>query len=449
MSAEQSSIMQPETVQSSTLEQWLERLTQQHPVAIDLGLERVGEVARRLGLLDGPLAPKVITVAGTNGKGSTVTMIDACARAHGLKSVSYTSPHLLHYNERVRINGEPVSDDQLIKAFEQIEFSRLEMPEISLSYFEVGTLAAALIIKEQAPDIAVLEVGLGGRLDAVNLFDADVAIVTTIALDHADYLGTDISVIGQEKAGIMRRGRYAVLGSRELPASVSDHARKVGVKEYVTLGTDFDHESMPERSQQWHWSGKGVTGELLSLDSLPDPHLPLDNAASALQALTYAGVVLTQDKVIAALQHVSLPGRMQRMGRWVLDVAHNPHAARYIASRISAADRRGTPPSSVGIERTALLAMLGDKDADEVIAALAPVVNDWVCASIEGPRGRKGEDLAQRVKAHGGEVLQVTDSVEDALAWIVQSPRLVTHEVLVCGSFVTVAAALEWLEGRV
>src|SRR5690554_4454124 len=203
-----------------TLEAWLEYLEQAHPVGIDLGLDRVIKVARRMGLLKVRLAPRVITVAGTNGKGSTVAMLEALARAHGLTTGTYTSPHLLQYNERVQLNGQAVNDDALISAFEEVEAARLAAEPVSLTYFEVGTLAALALFIRYQPDLVVLEVGLGGRLDAVNVIDADVAVITTIAHDHASYLGDDLAQIGREKAGIMRPDRPVVLGSETLPDSV-------------------------------------------------------------------------------------------------------------------------------------------------------------------------------------------------------------------------------------
>ncbi|MGJ8513468.1 Dihydrofolate synthase/folylpolyglutamate synthase [Carnimonas sp. R-84981] len=425
------------TDSSASLDQWLERLMHQHHAAIDLGLERVAEVARRLGLLDQPLAPRVISVAGTNGKGSTVAMIDACAQACGLSSVCYTSPHLLRYNERVRVNGLEASDAELVAAFERIERARLAEPAVSLSYFETGTLAAALIIRQQSPDIAILEVGLGGRLDAVNIFDADVAVVTTIALDHADYLGTDISVIGREKAGIMRAGGAAVLGSRTLPDSVAEYAEQLGVRVVAALGTTFDYHTS---SGQFDWHGIAAKGQPLRLEQLAQPQLPLDNAASALQALVLAGIEPDQAQVSQAFEALTLAGRMQRIGRWCLDVAHNPHAAGWVARKLA----NGPVPQG----RIALLAMLGDKDANSVVSELAPVIDGWVCATIEGDRGRSAASLAERVIAGGGQVMFEAHSVADALVWIDKNEALADWEVLVCGSFVTVAAALEWLNKR-
>ncbi|MGJ8524693.1 Dihydrofolate synthase/folylpolyglutamate synthase [Halomonadaceae bacterium LMG 33818] len=431
-----------------TLEDWLDRLSAQHPVVIDLGLDRLTLVAERLGLLAERLAPRVVTVAGTNGKGSTVAMIDACARAHGLSSVTYTSPHLLRYNERVRINGEEASDKQLIDAFEIIEKARLEAPAVSLSYFEVGTLAAALLIRQAAPDIAIMEVGLGGRLDAVNLFDADVSVVTTIGLDHAEYLGSDLSVIGREKAGIMRASGCAVLGSRELPASVRAHAEALGVQSVAELGVEFDYrvDTPSHAARNWSWQGISASSKVLELISLAQPGLPLDNAASALQALSFLDIDLEADTVSRAFAEISLPGRLQRIDRWILDVAHNPHAAHYIATQLKSDVL--APQSQSPVERIAVLAMLGDKDAEGVVAELNDVIQGWYCAGVKGPRARSGEDLAKLVKAQGGKVIGVSESVSKALDDIQEMPEWADTDILVCGSFLTVTAALEWLEAR-
>ncbi|MEX0745041.1 MAG: Mur ligase family protein, partial [Phycisphaeraceae bacterium] len=222
----------------TTLDAWLARLEAAHPMGIELGLERVARVARRMGLLDAPLAGRLITVAGTNGKGSTVAMLDALAQAHGLSTAAYTSPHLLRYNERLRLSGAEASDTLLIEGFIAVERARVAGPPISLSYFEVGTLGALWAISRRRPDLAILEVGLGGRLDAVNIVDPDVAVVTTVAQDHAAYLGNDLEGIGREKAGILRAGRPAVLGSTSLPASVRGIARELGAPVFA-LGEEF------------------------------------------------------------------------------------------------------------------------------------------------------------------------------------------------------------------
>ncbi|RCV90975.1 bifunctional tetrahydrofolate synthase/dihydrofolate synthase [Billgrantia montanilacus] len=419
---------------SRRLEAWLAQLEAAHPMGIDLGLDRVSEVGRRMGLLGITLARRVITVAGTNGKGSTVAMLEALARAHGLSTASYTSPHLLRYNERLRLNGVEASDNMLIAGFEAVEAARLDGSPVSLSYFEVGTLAALWAIAGSQPDLAILEVGLGGRLDAVNIIDADVAVITTIARDHAEYLGDDLDGIGREKAGIFRAGRPAVLGSRDLPESVRATAAELGTT-IVAIGDAFHwQEAGPS---VWCWQGGGCAAAGLSLDDLPDPGLPLDNAATALQALTLADVALDVVATRRALADVRLPGRMQWLGQWCLDVGHNPHAAAYLAGRLHAMPCKG---------RTwILLGMLGDKDADGVIGALAAVADAWVTVTLEGVRARSAAELAEHVQASGAAVAFQAASPEAGAEWL--SGRLAPEDrVLVCGSFFTVGAILAWMQ---
>ena len=248
-----------------SLEAWLARLERQHPVAIDLGLERVAVVAERLGLTESPLAGALITVAGTNGKGSTVAMLEALAGAHGRSTAAYTSPHLLRYNERLRLDGREADDGLLVAGFERVEAARLMSEPVSLTYFEVGTLAALWAIAQRRPEVAILEVGLGGRLDAVNVVDSDVAVVTSVALDHADFLGTDLEAIGREKAGILRGSRPAVLG-HDLPGSVFAAAEACGAQAW-RLGRDFQRIHRPSASagEGWQWRGVDRHAQALSL----------------------------------------------------------------------------------------------------------------------------------------------------------------------------------------
>ncbi|MCC5881559.1 MAG: bifunctional tetrahydrofolate synthase/dihydrofolate synthase [Halomonas sp.] len=419
-----------------TLDAWLDYLEQVHPVGIDLGLDRVAEVARRMGLLENRLASCVITVAGTNGKGSTVAMIEAVASAHGLSVATYTSPHLLRYNERVRLDGSEAEDTALIAGFEAVEAARLTDEPVSLTYFEAGTLAALWIISRKRPDLAVLEVGLGGRLDAVNVIDADVAVITTIALDHAAYLGSELEGIGREKAGIMRAGRPVVLGSTELPASVHQSAEERGAPT-MALGQDFYW--LPGRAGVFDWQGTANDAASLSLVNLPDPGLPLDNAASALQALASAGIALDERRCRLALSQVEVPGRMQWLGQWCLDVGHNPHAAAYLAGRLALQPCAG---------RTwVLLGMLADKDADGVIDALNGVTDGWVAVTLKGERARDAAELAARIDARGGVVAFQATTPEKGAEWL-SAHMAPDDRVLVCGSFFTVAAILAWKQAQ-
>ncbi len=375
------------------------------------------------------MAGRVITVAGTNGKGSTVAMLEALALAHGLTTATYTSPHLLRYNERLRLDGEEASDATLIEGFARVEAARLQGEPVSLTYFEAGTLAGLWAIARRCPDIAILEVGLGGRLDAVNVIDADVGVVTTVAQDHAAFLGTDLDGIGREKAGILRPGRPAVLGSASLPSSVHEVAAGLGARVHG-LASEFARGDDPEG---WRWQGRGAAGEPLALEALPDPGLPLDNAATALQALALAGVTLEPAACRRACKAVVLAGRMQWRGNWCLDVGHNPHAAGYLADRLSQRPCAG--------RRVALLGMLADKDAEGVVAALAEVIDAWVPATLGGERARPAADLADLIRARGGEVVRLADSPAAGAAWL-EAHLEAEDEVLVCGSFFTVAEVL-------
>lgn len=407
------------------LDAWLRRLEAAHPVGIDLGLERVAEVARRMGLLDGPVAGRLITVAGTNGKGSSVAMLDALARQHGLSTATYTSPHLVRYNERLCLDGRQADDATLIAGFEAVEAARLDGEPISLTYFEVGTLGALHAIRAFAPEVAILEVGLGGRLDAVNILDADVAVVTTIARDHAAFLGNDLEDIGREKAGIMRAGRPAVLGSRDLPTSVRATAESLSAPVHA-LGEAYGVERDGASWCWWDAAGQVFAG-------LPDPGLPLDNAATALTALQLAGVELDEVACRRALASVVLPGRMQWHGNWCLDVGHNPQAAAYVAGRLAERPVEG---------RTfALLGMLGDKDADGVIEALAPSIDAWLPVTLEGERTRSADELAGRLEAFGQEVVHREASPARGAAWL-EAHLAPGDRVLVCGSFFTVGEVL-------
>ncbi|WP_311065514.1 bifunctional tetrahydrofolate synthase/dihydrofolate synthase [Halomonas sp. DWK9] len=416
----------------NTLAAWLHYLETLHPVGIDMGLERVSLVAKRMGLLERPIANKVITVAGTNGKGSTLAMMDAIARAHGWRAGTYTSPHLLRYNERVTIDGREASDQRLVEGFQQVEDARLQAPVVSLTYFEAGTLCALWCLANASLDVAILEVGLGGRLDAVNIIDADVAIVTTIALDHANFLGTELEQIGREKAGIFRPLKPAVLGSQSLPASVLDSAIEIAARSYA-LGSAFSHSAGDQVGAPWCWHGLTAEGDTLSLDGLPDPGLPIDNAATALQSLALAGLSLQLNIVCRALRTVTLSGRMQWVGQWCLDVGHNPHAAQYVARRLPA------PPK--GGRQWALIGMLNDKDADGVIQALMPSITDWVCVTLDGERGRSAVELAERITSQGGHVYYCADSPAAGAAKLAK--QLAPEDrVLATGSFFTVAELL-------
>jgi len=412
------------------LQQWLEHIERQHPHNIELGLERVREVAARLGL-QRPAA-QVITVAGTNGKGSTVAFIEAIARAGGWKVGAYTSPHLLRYNERVRIDGEDASDEALVEAFAAVDAARGDTP---LTYFEYGTLGALWLFERSGLDLAVLEVGLGGRLDAVNLVDPDVAVVTTVDIDHVDWLGHDREAIGTEKAGIARAWKPLVLGEIDPPSSVLRHAYAIGANA-IRLGSDFFHE--PVDDTRWRW--REVGAELL----LPKPRLPapvqLANAATAIAALRALPRELPEEAYAAGVATATLPGRLQRFEREgvevVLDVAHNPQAARELAAWLAL-----QPPAPTA----AVLAALADKDVAGVVEPLAGAVARWHLAGLDGiARGEAVDAFAGRLAgtaaAGGSRDASVADALQRALQASAPGER-----VLVFGSFHTVAQALETL----
>ena len=422
----------------SSLAQWLAYIERQHPQSIAMGLERVREVAGRMGLKRP--AKKVVVVGGTNGKGSTVAFIEAVARAAGWSVGAYTSPHLLTYNERVRIDGRDATDDALVAGFEAVEAARGETP---LTYFEYGTLCALWLFQRSRPDLAILEVGLGGRLDAVNIVDPDVAVITTVDLDHQDWLGNDREAIGQEKAGIARAWKPLVLGEDDPPASVLRHAYAVGASA-VRANCDFFFERMPFASNEqprWRWREVGWEVEL-PLPRLVAP-AQLRNAATAIAALRALHRPVPKSAIAQGIATAHLPGRLQRFEREgvsiVLDVAHNPQAARELAQWLQANPTAG---------RTfAVFAALGDKDLHGVVAALTGQIDGWWLAGIDdaGPRGLAVADFAQRLAgtaaAEGPGHATAREALPAALAQARRGDR-----ILVFGSFHTVAAALQVLQ---
>lgn len=418
---------------SRSLPDWLAHIERQHPKQIALGLERVRVVAQRM-QLQRP-ARKVITVGGTNGKGSTVAFIEAIARAADWRVGAYTSPHLLAYNERVRIDGHDASDAELVAGFEAVDAAR---GDIELTYFEYGTLCALWLFQRAGLELAVLEVGLGGRLDAVNLVDADVAVITTVDIDHVDWLGADREAIGFEKAGIARPWKPLVLGEGDPPASVLRHAYAIGASA-VRAGCDFFFETIDDSHWQWREIGHCLE---LPMPQLAAP-VQLRNAATAIAALRALGVSLPADAFAEGVAVACVPGRLQvfeRDGVTVLvDVGHNPQAARELA--------RWLRLSSFAGRTLAVFAALSDKDVDGVVEALGGEVDDWLLAGLEeaGPRGLRidafMERLAGGAAAGGAPYPSVEDALAGALAQAAPGDR-----VLVFGSFHTAAAALQVLQ---
>lgn len=416
-----------------SLADWLAYIERQHPKSIELGLERVRIVAQRMGLTRP--AAKVITIAGTNGKGSTVAFIEAIARAAGWRAGAYTSPHLLAYNERLRLDGADADDAALVAGFEAVDAARGDVP---LTYFEYGTLASLWLMQRARLDLAVLEVGLGGRLDAVNLIDADVAVITTVDIDHRDWLGDDREAIGAEKVGIARAGKPLVLGEDDPPASVLSRAYAIGASA-LRAGCDFFFETTSVES--WRWWEVGF-----ALD-LPMPRLAapvqLRNAATAIAAVRALNKRLPRSAFATGIAAASIPARWQRFDHGgvevVVDVAHNPQAAQALAMAL-----RQTPATG---RTVAVFAALGDKDIAGIVAGLAASVDDWLLAGLAtaGPRGLAIGDFMQRLEgtvAAGGEPFPTIEAaLQAALGRAAAGDR-----VLVFGSFHTAAAALHALQ---
>lgn len=412
---------------------WLAYLETLHPKPIAMGLDRVRSVLDRMHVT---IRTPVFTVTGTNGKGSTCALLDSMLRCAGYRVGLYTSPHLLRYNERVVIDGAPLDDDALVEAFDEVEDARTAgRPPTPLTYFEFGTLAALARFSRESLDAVILEVGLGGRLDAVNLVDADVAVLTSVDLDHLDYLGTTREDIGREKAGVFRPGHPAICADPDPPCSVLEHANAIGA---TLLRAGLDFGAVPEGTQ-WRYFGPG--GPLFGL---PHPALrgeyQLGNAAAAIAALACLRdrLVVPSSAIREGLIRVELPGRFMVLpGRptVVLDVAHNPHAARALASCLGS---MGFHP-----ETTAVVGMLADKDIDGVIAALRRHIDRWHVASLPGPRGASADQLRDRLVAAGvgadsiRSFPEVERAYEAAAAGAGEADRIV-----VFGSFLTVAAAL-------
>jgi dihydrofolate synthase/folylpolyglutamate synthase len=414
----------------SSLSEWLDYQSSLHPQNMELGLDRVRQVWRALG--QPRPARKVITVAGTNGKGSCVALLGSLLRAAGYAVGAYTSPHLLRYNERVCLQGQPVADSVLCDAFVQVEQAR---GDTLLTYFEFGALAALWIFSQRNLDIALLEVGLGGRLDAVNIVDADVALVTTIALDHMDWLGDDLESIAAEKAGIFRAHRPAIYASVDMPTNILKTAQRIGA-DLLRLGVNYHYRV---EASAWHWTSDNQQRYALPLPNLRGP-AQLRNAAAALQVLECleTDYPVTQAAVRQGLLAVQLPGRMaiyQPNARWILDVAHNPQAIQILADQIKRIFVAGKVIAVVGL--------LQDKLQTGLFEPLLEPVDAWFILDLSTEsRGAS----AQHVKT-------LLPAQTTTLCHAPEEGFVLAHEaagsddlVLVFGSFAVVAAAMRWLK---
>jgi len=419
-----------------TLDGWLQLLEQRHAQSIRLGLDRVAAVRAALG--PDPDAV-VITVGGTNGKGSCCAMLEAILLAEGYRVGCYTSPHLLKYNERVRIDGKDVEDEALIAGFAAVEAVRGDTP---LTYFEHGTLAAWSVFSAASLDVIILEVGLGGRLDAVNVFDADCALVTSIALDHMDYLGDSREAIGFEKAGIFRAGRPAVCGDPQPPASLVAHAEAIGTQLWIS-GRDFGFGGDRQQWGYWRYEAPSSSGKLVKRGGLAYPALrganQLLNAAAVMTVLDTVRdrVPVSMQAIRQGLMLVDVPGRFQVLpGRpaVVLDVAHNPQAAGVLAENLGS---MGFYP-----ETWAVFGMLNDKDVEGVVGLIKGRIDHWLLTDLPGPRGLKAEALAERLRAAGVEAdIRCFEAPADAFA-AAQQAAGEGDRILAFGSFLTVADVL-------
>ena len=418
----------------TTLDDWLRWQETLHPRAIELGLERMRTVLRRLQPDTPPFA--VITVGGTNGKGSCVAFLDAILRAAGYRVGAYTSPHLLRYHERIRVDGVEADDEALCQAFARIDAKR---GDISLTYFEFGTLAALERFREAGVEVAVLEVGLGGRLDAVNVVDADAALVASIGIDHVDWLGLDRDSIGYEKAGIYRPGRPAICAEPDPPPRLLEHAHAIGSK-LLRVGYDYDFTRV---GATWRWRSAESHFEALPPLALAGEH-QLGNAAAALMTLTSLRdrLPVDADAIRAGLLRARLPGRFQVIpGRveWILDVAHNPAAAAVLADQLRNRACAGRTQVIIGL--------LADKDADGVIQALAGVVDEWHPVTLAGARGRASTDLAARLRSAGIQAVALHDDIASACRTALDGADA-GDRIVVLGSFHAVApvlAAQPWI----
>lgn len=413
----------------SDLKTWLCYLEQLHPTTIDMGLERVKIIAQRLNILQP--APYVITVAGTNGKGTTCRTLEMILLASKRKVGVYSSPHLLRFTERVRINNQESTAQETVNAFVEIEKVR---GDISLTYFEYATLAALYQFKKAKLDVVVLEVGLGGRLDATNIVDADIAVITTIDIDHVDYLGNTRESIGREKAGIFKSKSIAVVGEQNVPVTIPLVAESVNCPIY-TVNSDWSYQQINDN--QWSFESP-----LANYHHLPIANVPLANAATAIAALSYSSLNITQDDIVKGLKQASLVGRFQTLQHSplvIIDVAHNPHAATYLIKQLAQLKAKQSKTGKIRF----VIGMLKDKDIKSTLSILQGDV--WYCATLYGERGCKAEVLKQYLLDKEETSVLTFDHVADAYQKAMQDAKD-NDIIVVCGSFHTVAEVLEQYE---
>ncbi|MCV2402836.1 bifunctional tetrahydrofolate synthase/dihydrofolate synthase [Marinomonas sp. C2222] len=403
-----------------SLDSWLSYIESQHPSEIEMGLERGSKVLARLNL--SRPKQKVITVAGTNGKGSTCAMLTQYLCQQGLSVGTYTSPHFINFNERISLNAIQCSDELICQAFSVIEAAREDIP---LTYFEFSTLAALWVFDFSQLDYWVLEVGLGGRLDSVNMVDTDLAVITSISLDHVDWLGDDLNVIAGEKAGIARKGKPLISGVVNPPSNIAEVVSKTGAI-LTQKGIDFFFE---KKAAGWNWHN-----ETVNFEGLPIPSLPIQNAATVIAVLLELGVNPCQDELVELFSSAELTGRFQQVSASpdvYIDVAHNPEAAMELSSRIQEFTQ---PPIAV-------CGMLKDKDIKSVVSHLSESFSEWHCVDLSGTRGATAQDIIENLPkekrmAHGYSSMK--NAFQAAYAHAQSSGR----SIIVFGSFVTVSEYL-------
>lgn len=433
--------------EQSSLTEWLDYMQQIHVSAIDMGLSRVLPVAEALGVVQSAKDDTyVFTVAGTNGKGSTTAVIAQMCQAAGYKTALYQSPHLSVFNERVRINGEMVSDETLIAAFIKVEAARLQCA-LTLSFFEMTTLAALLIFAEADCDVWVLEVGLGGRLDVVNIINPDMAVITNIAIDHVDWLGDNVEDIGREKAGILRDGITLVYGATAMPASVQQ-AIDTHQASCYQAGQDFDYREVD--TDFWQYSNAAVTLQL------PRPALSLTNTANALSAVLASPLNVESNAIRQALQTVKLAGRFDyretHNRHWLFDVAHNEQGVEFLLAQLLplwqqhvAKQNSSEQVTSKSASIKMLFSMLGDKDINKVVQRLTEAglpISDWFIAEIDYPRAASTEQL-QGILASYVDSSQIHEfkRLSEATYAVIDGSHA-QELIVVCGSFHTIGEAL-------
>ncbi|MCW9733766.1 bifunctional tetrahydrofolate synthase/dihydrofolate synthase [Avibacterium sp. 20-15] len=441
---------------TSPLSQWLSYLEQSHFKAIDLGLERIKSVAQQLDLLNP--APFVITVGGTNGKGTTCRLLEQILLNAGYRVGVYSSPHLIRYNERVRIQNQELPDEQHSASFAFIEQNKTQ----SLTYFEYSTLSALYLFKQAKLDVVILEVGLGGRLDATNIVDSDIAVITSIDIDHTDFLGNTREQIAFEKAGIFRANKPAIIGEPNVPNTMLEQAQKRHCQ-LSRRGVDW---TFSQTAQSWQWQrehchNQESENKKVRLENLPFPHIPLANAATALAVLPYLPFHIAEQHIREALQNVQLTGRFQsleskqRQGlakllhcdektlpQVIVDVGHNPHAAKYLAEKLTALKK---PTQRI----LAVCGILKDKDAQGVFSPLLDIIDEWHCVSLSVARGQRSDELLIQLNQLAlSQGKKINASAEISMTQALQSAVQNSQEndvLLVFGSFYTVGQLLALL----